>query len=79
MRGRRRGAPRLMRGFSEGELTETIRRGARASHILADAARSLGTETYEVDVSSLDANEVSARVHNLLVPAILARFNMPPP
>jgi hypothetical protein len=75
LRGRRRGAPRLMRGLSEPELAEAIRRGARASHILADAARSLGIETYQIDVSCLDENEASARVYRLVVPAILAQLN----
>jgi len=72
---RRRGVPRLMRGLSEPELAEAIIRGTKASRVIANAARSLGIETYEINVTSLDADEVAERVNSLVLSSVLARLN----
>ena len=75
MAGRKRGFPKSMRSWNEKRLNDALACGRKSCGSLATAARELGIETLELDVSMLSASDAADAVVRFL----LQRFANAPP
>lgn len=70
MNMRQRGIPKSMRQYEGARLLETIQHGDYCASTISSACASLGIKALELDVNGLDANAVTERSTEFLLPEL---------